>query len=568
VSSTARPLLFGALLLALAPARASAWADASVRSVQAEVVLAPDGSARVSIITTMRVHGGWLEGFELAGLDPDLVLAQDAPPWATDEAGERWAPTAEVLTGGRVQLAFSGHSPRRGTLRVGLTYQTSLAHRATAPVEDEDLVRVSWTLPGWRSGLDGVEITIVAPRGTRFGPRDETDSGASLETNREELGATTRLRWRRAHLPRTVAWTVAVDVPSSAMIAELRAPPELAPPPAPRDAEAPTQRRDPIVFWLALSLGIAVLAALSVFGARRRAQRSRTTARGLVPSPLLVRVLAIVIFAPASVVLGMAVTELGLGALALLVILATFRTAGPSRAPQLGAWRPLDVRWLGAVRRSRWSRWLSPWTLTDATTPLGAIALLAWIAAPFALDGGPFELCVCAAVLPLPLFLGGTRLAFPTAPPDAAIALLAACRKLRALPEGVALRPVAYIDVRGELAEVRVRTVLERRPRGLLRLDLVVIEAERAGGWERGIALLAVTREGSDAERALAERAPELAAESSPGGRRIARVASIDRLGLIVDALRECPEAPMPARGTTSPQQTVHELPAPRAVGI
>lgn len=176
-------LVVVAALFAAAPARA--WTDAAVRSVQARVELRPDASARITLTATVRVHGGWLEGLELAGLDPDLVLDETAPPFALDAEGQRYEPRAEVLAGGRVLLAFGRRgAPRRGTITVTIAYTTSLAHRATEPLEDEGLVRVRWTLPGWRSGLDGVQIEIVAPRGTRFGPRDESDTGASVATER------------------------------------------------------------------------------------------------------------------------------------------------------------------------------------------------------------------------------------------------------------------------------------------------------------------------------------------------------------------------------------------------
>src|SRR5690606_8159989 len=114
-------------------------------------------------------------------------LDEQAPPYAVDAAGQRYTPRAEVRDGGRVQLTFPGRSPRRGRLTVHVAYRTVLAHRATEPLEEDGRVRVSWTLPPWRSGLDGVSIELVAPGGARLGPRGEGDSGASVETDVEEL---------------------------------------------------------------------------------------------------------------------------------------------------------------------------------------------------------------------------------------------------------------------------------------------------------------------------------------------------------------------------------------------
>ena len=103
---------------------------------------------------------------------------------------------------------------------------------------------------------------------------------------------------------------------------------------------------------------------------------------------------------------------------------------------------------------------------------------------------------------------------------------------------------------------------------GLLRLDFALAEAERTGGYERTLSLITVTRADSPAEQALADRMPELEAQSSSGGRRIARITSLEMLPRIAEVLADCPEAPAPARGSAAPQETVRDLPAPRAVGV
>src|SRR5688500_11613846 len=99
-----RALAAFVLVSAFAPS-ARAWTSAAVRSVEAQVALAPDGSADVTLIAVVAVQGGWLEGLEIAGLDPDLALV-DPPAWAIDAGGDRYAPRVEVLSGGRVSIAF------------------------------------------------------------------------------------------------------------------------------------------------------------------------------------------------------------------------------------------------------------------------------------------------------------------------------------------------------------------------------------------------------------------------------------------------------------------------------
>ncbi len=564
----ARAARFAILLFALfASAPAHAWTDAAVRSVHARVELERDASAYVTLTATVRVHGGWLEGVELAGLDPDLVLDETAPPYALDEEGQRYEPRAEVLSGGRVQLAFGRRgAPRRGTVTVTIAYRTSLAHRATEPVDGEDRVRVRWTLPGWRSGLDGVQIEVLAPRGTRMGPRDESDTGASLETEVDDVPEGTLLRWRRAHLPRTLAWVVAADVPSDALDPSLRAAASAPVPVAPVSTATPRVPLDLSSFWLGLAALVALLACAKMIVVARQARRSRARARPLLLASSYVRApIALALCACAPPCAGEPLLALGL--LAAAAMSAAYRTAVHEEASALGAWRAADAAWIRAASRARWARWIGPSSLLDATTPLGAAHLALWMIAPW-LSPLPFEIAVCVCVLPLPILATGTRLAFPTGPTDALARLLGHARRMRALPEGVGLRPVLHVSARGEVQDARLRTILDRRPRGLLRLDLVIVEAQHAGGYERDVRLLILTREGSAAERAAAERLSDLRASTSPGGRRVARVAQLGELARIVAALADCPEAPVASRGTSVPNEPIAARPVPRAVGF
>lgn len=587
-----------ALVAALGPGEARAWTDAAVRSVGARVVIAPDATAHVALTATVRVHGGWLEGLELAGLDPDLALDEAAPPYAIDEAGQRYQPRAEVLEGGRVQLAFTQRSPRRGRLSVHIAYRTRLAHRATEPLEEDGRVRVSWTLPAWRSGLDGVSIELIAPSGSRLGPRGEGDSGASVETETEELAEGTRLRWRRAHLPRTVSWTVATDVPAGAMIEELRGAPRVrATPPPAQPALAPL---DPAPYWLGLALALALLACAKIASVERLARERRSRARPLLFAPAWLRAIVSAGACVAGAALGPGSPRVGLALFALAMLSATYLRGAPQPPSRLGAWRPADARWIRAARRS-WLRALAPSAWLDATTPVGLLHLALWLSLPWLLPL-PLEVRIATSVLPLPLLSTGTRASFPVGPMDSLRALLAIARRMRALPEGVGLAPVVHVDVRGEVQEARVRTVLAHRPRGLLRLDLALAVAEHAGGHVHEPMLLVVTRASSAAEAALAAALPDVDPVTSPGGRRVLRLMPLgdpahaikERSGVtpgrhpplsagvgmptrsgathaiarVVAAFGECPEAPLAVRGTATEQETVHELPAPRAVGF
>src|SRR5690606_16570608 len=110
---------------------------------------------------------------------------------------------------------------------------------------------------------------------------------ASVETETEELAEGTRLRWRRAHLPRTVSWTVATDVPAGAMIEELRGAPRVrATPPPAQPALAPL---DPAPYWLGLALALALLACAKIASVERLARERRSRARPLLFAPAWLR---------------------------------------------------------------------------------------------------------------------------------------------------------------------------------------------------------------------------------------------------------------------------------------
>jgi hypothetical protein len=557
----------------VSPSAASAWTDAAVRSVEARVRIGPDATAHVTLTATVRVHGGWLEGLELAGLDPDLVLDESVPVQAVDDAGQHYEPRAEVLGEGRLQLTFRPRSPRRGRLLITLAYTTSLAQRATEAVDEGRIVRVRWGLPGWRSGLDGVGIEVLAPRGAQAGP-DEALEGASVLVEREETPDGTLLRWRRAHLPRTTPWTVAVDVPSAAMIEALRSATEVASPssrPHAPASRAPRAAAEP-PFWVGVALLLSALACAKMLSVRRLAQRSGSLARSLVPIPALARGPLAVALALAGSRAGPLDARLGLGLLALSALLATYRVAVAEGSSRLGAWHPADRRWLRAALGARWLRHVRPESALDGTTALGLLVAAAWVFAVVSLAGRSVSTDVrfAASLLPLPLLASGTRLAFPSAIADRLGHLLRLARSLHSLPEGVGLSPVAHVDVRGVVQDARVRTVLDRRPRGLLRLDLVLSERLQSGGYACEPCLLVLTRAGSPAEQALADKVTELRPESSPGGRRVLRLApwSVELLERVVRALDDCPEAAPQERGTAAPQETLRDLPAPRAVGF
>jgi hypothetical protein len=300
--------LVALLLPAALPSSARAWTDAQVHGADADVTMSRDGRAEVTLTLSLRVRGGWLEGLEVAGLEPDAELLEDprmvSIP-AEGETMERFHPRARVREpraddpDARIQLSFHRReSPRRGRYRIFLRYATSLGERLM-PHEDGDGWKGEWTLPAWRSGLDGVTITLRLPAGARFDP--DAPPRALVERERFDEGGMTVLRWDRAHLPRTTAWPLRFELPANALTPALAERLRVGAPesdavtpsapattdgdqevPAPTAAPTPSPWRLPS--WLALALALAMLGTGALF--EREARRRRARPRPLVGPPV------------------------------------------------------------------------------------------------------------------------------------------------------------------------------------------------------------------------------------------------------------------------------------------
>lgn len=549
-------LILAVPLASLAPGRARAWTDATVRSASAHVDVAPDGTAEVEIVARLRVDGGWLESFELDGLDPDLALREDAPPTFVDElTGARLAPRVESAGEGRVIFAFRRRmAPRRGEYAVRVAYRTSLAHRATE-VDGGD-VRVRWTLPSWRYGLDDVSITIDAPEGARYVPGEGDDGTVEIARSALE-GGRARIVLRRVHLPRTREWTAVIAVPAAAMAASLRAPLAARPaaPPPPRAADD-GGGSEPIGL-AGLAVLLALLALAKIHLTARAAEAARAAPSPVVPlgaGPRSVLVVALGTGACAVALAGLdglSGPALALAALSGVAALALHRRGGAPRAPRLGSFRPASQGDLRAARRALLRERLGPAAWLDPSCVPGAALLAAICAAPLLAwaEGAlpvPLPTALAVAALASAIVLGGSRRALPSPPLVDLAHLLAIARRARAdlaSERRFALRPVLHADVRGEPQEARLRVVLGTTPKGLLRLDVVRAIAAGRAQLAHATVLLIVAREGSPADRALAERFP--ASEIARAPRRVARQLALGDLGAtlepVLEALATCP---------------------------
>jgi hypothetical protein len=536
VRPIARAGLLVAACLAASPASVRAWADASVRGVTAHVRIATDGRVEVTLVAAVHVQGGWLEGFEIDGLDPTLELDPERPPTFEDALGLALEPRVEHRGEGRINFVFRRRdAPRRGD------YVATVRYRARAMTEaaGDGRVRVHWTLPGWRFGLDDVTITLDLPRGAEIVPGDGDESSISVE--RLALDAhSERIVLRRVHLPRTREWPVVLELPVDALDASALAPP---PAPAPVPDVAPVPAPDP---WPGVTavLGLALLAIAKNVAAARAERRSRVPRAALVPLGFAPRGAAILGLAIGAV-LADPFAPLGLGLAAAIAVLAIHRRSAPPRAPRLGSFRAATRDEIAGGRRNARAIAWGPESIVDPTTVPGAALMIALLAAPAALSAVPTPIALFFSSLAAVVMIGGSRHARPSAPGvDLARMISLAARVRIDLERPFAIRPVLHADVRGEVQESRLRIVLPATPKGLLRLDVVCAARAERARWSAELVLLVVAREGSPADRALEERYPGTAIVRAP--RRVARQLAIGRdpgvtIAAIVEALARCP---------------------------
>lgn len=497
------------------PAPVRAWTDAQVTSARAEVAVAPDASAQVQVELQVEVRGGWLEGLELAGFEEEMQLDEGSVVFVSDE-GERLTPRVRVRDDGRIQLRFARRSaPRRGRYRVRLHYGTDLAPHARADGDAHALL--SWTMPGWRSGLDGVEVTLALPGAQAdFAPDESERATVQRERSVDRAAGTprTQLRWRRAHLPRTLPWEVTARVPRADLdpgVVETPRPPNAAPPPptALGDSEAPDPR------WPFLVLALLCVGWLTVFA--RRAGARGALPRGVLPMPTAARVVVAVVACGA----GAFVSSVPLlFACAGLAALAVVERAAGLRAPRVGRWCVLGA---GEELPETGDRW----RLLDVHHGVGAALWIALGAAGFALHlhlGEPPALAACwlAAAVAL-LGTGESRL------PVGLAQRLARLRSVDRQDDAwVVVHRVGGTE--GAVQDVRLRWPCRELAEGLLRCDLVVAD----DGLRTALHGLVVTRAGSAADAIVAARLGD--AREGPGGRR-AYVCAPDALHRLRDAL-------------------------------
>ncbi|MFK8001156.1 MAG: hypothetical protein AB8H86_16300 [Polyangiales bacterium] len=503
-------LAFGALLAF--PAPSSAWTEAEIETLRAELHVREDASVRVEMTLQLHVHGGWLERLEVAGLDEGFVLDEESVRFRGE--GQPRHPRVVRRDDGRLQFNFARRdAPRRGHYEIRFNYQTNLS--ATARPEGER-TRYDWTLPGWRTGLDGVEIVVVGPNSLQFA--ESEDVLATIAKERSQEGEVTTLSWKRAHLPRTVPWTLGFTFggPSAAPAALVDAPEETAEA-GPSESEEP-----PPLLWL------SILALIGLLSFRGRATRHGVTPRPLVPLAAAIRI-ALLILAGALSFADTSSVPLFTPIACFAVMLLSFeRTPAAAAAPRLGTWRALGSAERLPILHRPWDAFF------DGTSLVGVLSLFAVMGSAWVM--GFRSIWMLTLVTP---WLTGTRRQLPL---DLGAKRRRLLQAAASAPAGAyALGLAIHECADGHAQDVRLRVATKHRCNGLVRFDIVSAERQGPGGLYAVERVLVVAREGSPAHALAASHFAPDAGHATPGGRTV-WAAPLDEVRALASLLGAAPK--------------------------
>lgn len=170
-------VILGACLGVVRPAWA--WLTLSVQADNVLVELSRDGSAVVAHELLIKVRGGPLKQFSIAGVDPDAVPSGDATIVRAKSGREAGIPIALIAAGDSEGLRFGVSYEKglpSGSYLVRFSYKTELQARDRIGQNGPRAV-VSWTGPQFADGLDLLQTTFVVPR-AELAPRQLGGSDA------------------------------------------------------------------------------------------------------------------------------------------------------------------------------------------------------------------------------------------------------------------------------------------------------------------------------------------------------------------------------------------------------
>ncbi len=511
-----RPYPVALVVLAAAcclPAHALAWTSAKVRDVRAEIDVDARGSAQVTLDIGVEVLGGWLERFDLDGLDEELALPEAEAAWLTTDEGVV-VPASAESDGGAITLHFDKQrAARRGLHRVGVRYAAPL--RLHASPTDGSVVQLDWLLPGWEHGLSRAEIVVRGPKGLAA----VRDPEQAVELTQSLIKGQSVLTFVRVLVPRSTAWSIAAEGPERLFVRQ--------------DIISSARTGQVSVREVPLSVGagmaglVWLVGLLSRAAFRRRARALKASTRGWIESDLTRRSLSVLLTLCA--VWGASHSS-PVMVVALLALASCFVDRVELVAPSspFGRFTALGTAPQGKARASLRRERLGSMPVADIATVLGFVGASSLLIV--AVYRVPTDLTVSLGLMcALPLWVASSRLRLPRSTDEQLALLMRAAKHALALSCG--MRLVGFVVGDGEVCSPRIRIVTATRFSGLLRID-VAVDTRRSAP---ALVLVAVTQTGSLADRALTETLGTKGRELSPRGNRAAYIEPIDELGATLE---------------------------------
>ena len=502
---------------------AHAWVEAEVHTATAHVDIGSEATAIVAMELGVRVRGGWLESLEIAGLDPDLQLDEHSVPTVTsmEDQARKVRPRVRIREGGTIILSFArGDRLERGSYRITFVYTTGVAEHVTR-LPDPTRVRFAWTMPGWRTGLDDVTIHVTAGVLSRA---VQSDSEAGIEgVSGGRFGSRSTWTFLRPHLPRTVDWTIAIDVPMTDL--SPLATEQLLTDQGSEQVDPKTPPRRPFVDarkggFEALLAALALIALCKLGLFHRACVRSGSIERPLVALPLWSRTVGIASLGTVAVWQASERPEIALGCAALGVLLQVQRPARPIAEARLGFFRPVEPADLAAARWSVWRERFSGLALVDGFAPGGlllGVALcggIGWIVADSATQA------VLSTIVAVLLLTSGRYQLPQSVARNLLLLSKVAEKEISEHPPELVL----HVEPTFHWQEARLRVLPADHVTGLFRLDVVVVQSRHTTGFSLESAVLAVTRTGSITDRQLGSVLERAVVTQHASGRRTARL--------------------------------------------
>jgi len=476
---------------------AGAWVETAVRSHEARVEVAPDGTALVRHELVLKVRGGPMKSLEIGGMGTAIEPLPDASVRrAVEGSASAWPLTVSSLEDGSVRLRIGAERGiRGGSYLFSFAYSIDLNELGFLKATEEGVL-VTWVGPRLTTGVDSAKVTFAVPRGA-LEPRifeSDKDEGASVLLGELRRGAQVdEVELVRAHLAvgEPAIWRILISgeglLQAPALASAENTGPRLQSAGAASGA-APWkgERRSQLVLSFLLAFFYAALVFIKAFLVRSAAATAEARVRPLLPGGPVLRSFVSLVAVAAAVFFGLTHrpgVAVGLGMLAacLSTYLLPTRIVKP-RGP--GTWEEVDLSSLGKRERLP-GTWLEARSLFGSLL-FSALTIVVLLVAYRLLPSSNYLalMTTVLSVLLVPVFFTGRTSDLPRgAIAQAEPWLRYASRAIEPSIAKVELwgrRAAASEKGKTDFDETRLRLVLGNAPAGLRALEVSLDEAAGA----------------------------------------------------------------------------------------